>query len=49
MNIKALSKRLGHQNIQITLNKYAHILDEMDRQQNELVSQVLLDQYKAFS
>lgn len=47
MNVKALSKRLGHQNIQITLNTYAHVIDEMETQQNEIVKETIEQQYKS--
>lgn len=46
MDIKALSKRLGHKNIQITLNKYAHILDEMQAQQDKIVEETISKFYE---
>lgn len=41
MNIKVLSKKLGHKNIQTTLNTYASVLDKFEAQENEKLEQYL--------
>lgn len=45
MNIKALQKRLGHVDIKTTLNTYSHVMEEMKKQQDDLVTDVIMDQY----
>ncbi len=30
-NMKVVSERLGHTDIQITMNRYSHVLEEMDK------------------
>ncbi|MCC0662643.1 site-specific integrase [Clostridioides sp. ZZV15-6597] len=40
-NIKIISERLGHTDIKITMNRYSHILDEMDKEASENISNVL--------
>lgn len=30
--IKVISERVGHSNVNTTLNIYSHVLDEMDRE-----------------
>jgi integrase len=37
VNIKAVSVRLGHAGIQITLDTYAHVLPEMEQQAAEAI------------
>jgi integrase len=41
VNIKTVSARLGHANIQITLDAYAHVLPEMEQQAAEAIGAVL--------
>lgn len=38
LNIKYISKRLGHETITTTLQTYGHIIDELDQRENEQVS-----------
>lgn len=42
MNIKVLSKKLGHKNIQTTLNTYASVLDKFEAQEDEKLDNYLL-------
>lgn len=42
MNIKVLSKKLGHKNIQTTLNTYASVLDKFEIQEDEKLEEYLL-------
>jgi len=42
MNIKVLSKKLGHKNIQTTLNTYASVLDKFEFQEDEKLEEYLL-------
>lgn len=37
VNILAVSKRLGHKSVDITLNTYAHLVKELEHAQNELI------------
>ena len=46
VNIKAISKRLGHLNTGTTINTYSHILDEMDLEQNDKVAEIISNSYK---
>lgn len=41
INIKYISKRLGHANINITYQIYGHILDEMEQKESEKVDEVM--------
>jgi integrase len=41
VNIKAVSVRLGHSSIQITLDTYAHVLPEMEQQAAEAIGAAL--------
>lgn len=41
MNIKVLSKKLGHKNIQTTLNTYASVLDKFEVQEDEKLDKYL--------
>ena len=43
MNIKVLSKKLGHKNIQTTLNTYASVLDKFEIQEDEKLDKYLLE------
>lgn len=43
MNIKVLSKKLGHKNIQTTLNTYASVLDKFETQEDEKLDNYLLE------
>ncbi|CZR95382.1 MULTISPECIES: site-specific integrase [Clostridioides] len=40
-NIKTISERLGHTDIKITMNRYSHVLEEMDREASENLSKIL--------
>lgn len=41
VNIKYISKRLGHKDIIITLQTYSHILDEMEQKESRLVDETM--------
>ena len=41
INIKVLSKKLGHKNIQTTLNTYASVLDKFEAPENEKLEEYL--------
>lgn len=43
-DMKTVSGRLGHTDIKITMNKYSHVLEEMDRKASENLSNILFDQ-----
>lgn len=43
MNIKVLSKKLGHKNIQTTLNTYASVLDKFETQEDEKLEKYLIE------
>lgn len=43
INIKYISKRLGHATTQITYQVYAHILDELEQQENKKVEEIMAD------
>lgn len=36
--IKIISERVGHSNVNITLNIYSHVLDEMDREASDKIA-----------
>ena len=40
-NIKIISERLGHTNIKITMNRYSHVLKEMDKEASDNLSELL--------
>ena len=37
INIKYISRRLGHKDIVTTLQTYSHVLDEMEQKESRLV------------
>lgn len=43
-DMKTVSGRLGHTDIKITMNKYSHVLEEMDRKASENLSNILFNQ-----
>ncbi|MGO0903394.1 tyrosine-type recombinase/integrase [Clostridioides difficile] len=43
-NIKIISERLGHTDIKMTMNRYSHILYEMDKEAYENISNILFKQ-----
>ena len=40
-NMKTVSNRLGHTDIKISMNKYSHVLEEMDKEASNNLSQIL--------
>lgn len=40
VNIKYISRRVGHSNIQTTLNTYSHIIDELEQRENAKVIEI---------
>ena len=40
-DFKTISNRLGHTDIKITLNRYSHVLEEMDKKASENISKTL--------
>jgi integrase len=40
-DFKTISKRLGHKNVQFTINTYGHVLEEMDLNANKNISNIL--------
>ena len=40
-NMKVVSERLGHSNIEISMNRYSHILEEMDKEASKNLSDLL--------
>lgn len=40
-DFKTISDRLGHADIQITLNRYSHVLEEMDKKASENISDIM--------
>ena len=40
-DFKTISNRLGHTDIRITLNRYSHVLDEMDHKASENISSIM--------
>ena len=40
-NIKTISERLGHADIKITMNRYSHVLKEMDKEASDNLSELL--------
>ncbi|MPQ22208.1 site-specific integrase [Carnobacterium divergens] len=47
VNIKYVSKRLGHKTIVTTLQTYQHILDEMDQRESTHLNEMMIDLYNA--
>ncbi|WOX33719.1 tyrosine-type recombinase/integrase [Listeria monocytogenes] len=45
VNIKYLSKRLGHNSITTTLQTYSHIIDEMEQQESRHVDNIISSVY----
>ena len=43
MSIHYISKRLGHRNVTITLEKYSHLIDEFEQRENEKIDSVMED------
>jgi len=41
VDIKTISKRLGHSNIGITMNVYTHVLEDLDRKASEAIDSVI--------
>ena len=42
-NMKVVSQRLGHTDIRITMNRYSHVLEEMDTQASENISNIIFN------
>ncbi|MCC0691672.1 MULTISPECIES: integrase [unclassified Clostridioides] len=42
--MKIISERLGHTDIKMTMNRYSHILYEMDKEAYENISNILFKQ-----
>lgn len=40
-NMKVISERLGHTDIKITMNRYSHVLEEMDKEASDNLSKLL--------
>ncbi|MGL5718702.1 MAG: tyrosine-type recombinase/integrase [Paraclostridium sp.] len=40
-DMKTISDRLGHTDIKITMNKYSHVLEEMDKKASENISNIM--------
>ena len=40
-DFKTISNRLGHGDIKITLNRYSHVLEEMDKKASNNISKIL--------
>ena len=40
IDVKTISKRLGHSNISTTLNTYTHVLDELDHNASEVLDKI---------
>ena len=45
VNIKYVSRRLGHSDIVTTLQTYQHILDEMEQKESNAVNEVMKQMY----
>jgi integrase len=43
VNIKVVSQMLGHASVSITMNIYAHVLDEMEREATEMMGEIIGD------
>ena len=46
INVKVVSERLGHSNINITLNIYAHVLKAMEETAADMWEEILTTQLK---
>lgn len=42
-DMKTVSKRLGHTDIKISMNRYSHVLEEMDQQASENISNIMFE------
>lgn len=40
-NIKVVSERLGHSDIKISMNRYSHVLEEMDKEASKNLTNIL--------
>nr|WP_158012496.1 site-specific integrase [Paeniclostridium sordellii] len=40
-DMKTVSDRLGHTDIKITMNRYSHVLEEMDRKASDNISNIM--------
>lgn len=40
-DMKTVSNRLGHTDIKITMNRYSHVLEEMDKKASENISDLM--------
>ncbi|HBF4443202.1 TPA: integrase [Clostridioides difficile] len=38
LHLKVISERVGHSNVNTTLNIYSHVLDEMDKEASNKIS-----------
>jgi integrase len=47
VNVKYISRRLGHTDIVITLQTYSHVLDEMEQKESRLVDDTMDDLFRA--
>ncbi|MGM0124618.1 hypothetical protein IGI37_001996 [Enterococcus sp. AZ194] len=45
VNIKYISRRVGHQNVTTTYDKYSHVIDEMEQIESSLVSDIMISAY----
>lgn len=46
VNIKYISRRLGHADVSMTLRTYSHIMDEMEQLENRTVDNIMEELYK---
>jgi integrase len=47
VNVKYISRRLGHTDIVITLQTYSHVLDEMEQKESRQVDETMMDLFGA--
>lgn len=47
VNVKYVSRRLGHKDIVTTLQTYSHILDEMEQTESSIVEETMAELYRA--
>ncbi|WP_313803744.1 tyrosine-type recombinase/integrase [Cytobacillus sp.] len=47
INVKYISRRLGHNDIVTTLQTYSHIVDEMEQKESRLVDVTMEEVYRA--
>lgn len=47
INVKYISRRLGHKDIVTTLQTYSHVLDEMEQKESRQVDETMMDLYNA--